>query len=219
MKKIFILFLLISMSAIVYSQTGIIREIAGDVELKSAGSSVFVRAQSGSHVEENTIVSTGFRSTAVIAVGSSLITVQPLTRLTLSEIQSSSGVENLNVNLQSGRIRVDVKPPAGTRVSTIVQSPSATASVRGTILEMDIYNLDVVEGTVNWSGSDNVPVSVSKGSSTISIDGSAGNPISLSSIGLLPSLPVGAGLSGETLPVSNTVPPPVNGNLDIKINW
>ena len=219
MKKVLIAVLLLSMAAAVYSQTGTIREITGEVELKTAGSSAFVPAQNGSPVAENTIISTGFRSTAVVAVGSTLITVQPLTRLTLSEIQSSAGIENLNVDLQAGRIRVEVKPPAGTRANTVVQSPSATASVRGTTLEMDINNLDVIDGTVNWVGSDKVSVSVSGGSSTISSSGSAENPITLSSIDLLPSPPVGSGASGEILPTNTTAFPVQDGTISITLDW
>ena len=219
MKRILIAVFLISMTAVVYSQAGTIREITGEVELKTAGSSVFIPAQNGSPVAENTIISTGFRSTAVVAVGSTLITVQPLTRLTLSEIQSSAGMENLNVDLQAGRIRVEVKPPAGTRANTTVQSPSATASVRGTTLEMDVNNLDVIEGTVNWAGQDKVPVSVSNGSSTISNSGSAENPNWLSSNDLSPSPPVGSGASGEILPTNTTAFPMQDGTVSITLDW
>jgi hypothetical protein len=70
--------------------------------------------------KEDTVVSTGFKSTALIEVGSTVITVRPLTRLTLTEIRASSESESLNVNLQSGRIRVDVNPPAGAKASMAV---------------------------------------------------------------------------------------------------
>lgn len=220
MKKVIIAVIFLSMAAAVYSQTGIIREITGEVELKTAGSAVFIRAQNGNEVAQDTIISTGFRSTAVVVIGSSSITIQPLTRLALSEIQSSAGIENLNVNLQAGRIRVDVNPPAGTKVNTTVQSPSATASVRGTSYEMDIYNLNVIEGTVNFVGSDNVPVSVTGGSSTsVTTSGSAQDPILLSSIDVLPPLPPGAGASGEILSVNNIQPPFSAGTLSIILIW
>ncbi|MDR2730531.1 MAG: FecR domain-containing protein [Treponema sp.] len=51
----------------------------------------------------------------------------------MTEIQNLTELETLNVNLQTGRVRVDVKPPAGTKASTTVKGPEATASVRGTI--------------------------------------------------------------------------------------
>jgi hypothetical protein len=136
MKK-FILVTLLTFTAIAaYSQTGVIREMTGEVELKHAGASAFVPAQVGSEISRDTIVSTGFRSTAIIAAGSAVITVRPLTRLSFAEISSSADTENLNVNLQAGRVRVDVKPPAGTRASATFRGPTATASVRGTSFEM-----------------------------------------------------------------------------------
>lgn len=151
MKKIFFTVILISLAVSVYSQTGIIRELNGNVEIKTTGASAFIPVQAGSEVTRNTIISTGFRSTAVIAVGSTLITIQPLTCLTLAEISQSSNEENLNINLQTGRIKVDVKPPSGAKVNTTVQSPSAAASVRGgTSFEMDTKTLNVFDGIVNW---------------------------------------------------------------------
>ena len=55
-------------------------------------------------LSEDTIISTGFKSSALIRAGSSVITVRPLTRLALAEIISAAGTENINVNLQAGRI-------------------------------------------------------------------------------------------------------------------
>jgi hypothetical protein len=160
-----------------FCQNGVIRELTGDVELKRSGSSVFVSASAGDAVSSNTVVSTGFRSTAIIAIGSSLITVRPLTRLTLAEIQSVENTENVNVSLQAGRVRVEVKPPAGTRTNLNVQSPSATASVRGTTFEMDTQNLDGIEGKILLSGASGAGVLVTGGNSSSSnSDGTVSNP-------------------------------------------
>jgi hypothetical protein len=142
----------ISAQATSSTETGVIKELTGQVELKLAGKTAFTAAHTGDKVTQDTIISTGFKSTAVIVVGSSVITVRPLTRLSLAEIQSSAGTETLNVNLQAGRVRVDVKPPAGTKANTTVQGPSATASVRGTSFEFDTVKLSVNEGKVAFSG-------------------------------------------------------------------
>ncbi|MCL2441202.1 MAG: FecR family protein [Treponema sp.] len=194
MKKIFI-FVLFYMFVLncVFSQAGIIRELTGEVELKRAGSTAFVRASAGDTVSANTIISTGFRSTAVIAVGSALITVRPLTRLTLAEIQSAENTENINVNLQAGRVRVDVNPPAGTRTNMSVQSPSATASVRGTSFEMDIDNVSVTEGRVVFNGTAGPPVMVTAGNeSMVTANGTPANPPEVAVSSLTPASPVGA---------------------------
>jgi len=176
-KVIFTAFFITMIIAGVFCQNGIIRELTGEVELKKAGETVFVPAAAGDVVSPNTVVSTGFRSTAVIAVGGSVITVRPLTRLTLAEIQSAEKTENVKVKLQTGKVRVEVKPPAGTRVNLNVQSPSATASVRGTIFEMDTQNLIGIEGKVMLNGTNGAGVMVTgANSSSSNIDGTVSNP-------------------------------------------
>ncbi len=112
-------------SAAVFAQTAVIKELSGTVELKQAGQTDFVPAKVGDEVAQSTIVSTGFRSTALIEVGSSVITVRPLTRLSLAEIASAPGTETINVNLQIGRVKVDVNPPLGTRTSMSIRSDSS----------------------------------------------------------------------------------------------
>ena len=153
MKSLFIAFFLALMTFGVFAQSsGVIKELTGTVELKHSGSAVYVAAAAGAQVAQDTIISTGFKSTALIEVGSTLIAVRPLTRLTLSEIRSIQGTETLNINLQAGRVRIEVKPPAGTKTSMSVNSPVATASVRGTVFEFDTRNIIVKEGVVDFIG-------------------------------------------------------------------
>ena len=158
--------LLIFCSMGVYGQTmtGIIEELNGTVEIKYSADQDFVTANRGDHISQDTVISTGFRSNAIIKVGSTLISVSPLTRLTLTEVVTSAGMESLNVNLQSGRVRVDVNPPAGTRAYMNVSSPSATASVRGTSFWFDGSSIGVNEGTVSFSGSRGHEIAVNSGS-------------------------------------------------------
>ena len=193
MKKIIITLLLVSLfAAAAFAQSGTIREVTGEVELKRPGSAVFVRASGGETVDLNTVISTGFRSTAIVVIGSSTITVRPLTRLTLREIQSAENSESINVNLQAGRVRVDVQPPQGTRAGFTVQSPSATASVRGTSFEFDTVNLVVREGRVLFRGSSGAARTVNGGFITfVGTDGTAENPIEVTSAATMPSSPVG----------------------------
>ena len=89
---------------------------------------------------------------ALLEVGSAFISVMPVTRLSLTEIIISHGTESINVNLQAGRVRVDVNPPVGTKTSMSVVSPVAVAAVRGTSFEFDTRNLTVNHGTVNFKG-------------------------------------------------------------------
>jgi hypothetical protein len=192
-KTFFVVLLSAAIAAGVFGQNGVIRELTGEVEIKRSGASSFTAARAGDTVARDTIVSTGFRSTAVIAIGSSTITVRPLTRLSLAEIQSASESENVNVNLQTGRVRVDVRPPAGTRTDFTVQSTTASASVRGTSFEFDTVNLSASEGTVSFgsaSGTPSVMVQAG-GSSFIGTNGTAVSPAEVSAAALVPPAPVG----------------------------
>jgi len=175
-----------------FAQSGVIKDITGQVELKAPGSSSFVVAKIGDILEENTIVSTDFKSVALIEVGSAVLTVRPLTRLTLTEIYASAESEILSVNLQAGRVRVDLNPPAGLKASASVSSNIASSSARGTSFEFDTRNLQVHEGRVIFKGTIGQGTPVNAGSSvSLSQSGSAVNPIIYSAETLKPQSPVG----------------------------
>jgi len=213
-KTVFLIFLTFIIIFSCYSQNGVIREITGDVTIKTSGAASFAAARAGTAVAQDAIISTGFKSTAIIEIGSSLITVRPLTRLSLAEIRSSSGAENLNINLEAGRIKVDVKPPAGTRANITVQSPSSSASVRGTSFEMGSMNIEVFEGRIGWKGSSGVPVMVSGGGvNYINQDGYPLNPIKVIQSGYLRG-PAGYGYAGESYASF-----PVVSNNDVNLSF
>ena len=171
---------------------GVISELTGTVELKAAAAADYVPARTGARVEQDTIISTGFKSTALVTVGSTTITVRPLTRLTLTEISAAQGTETINVNLQAGRVRVDLSPPAGTKASMSVTAPMAVASVRGTTFEFDTRNINVHQGRVGFRGNTGYVVQVSAGSfSGVDSYGTAWAPRRSSDTGLASSRPVG----------------------------
>jgi len=218
MRKIFlVVFMLSAIVCAVFAQNGAIRELTGDVELKPTGAQSFTAAKAGDTVAHDTVVSTGFKSTAVITVGSSTITVRPLTRLSLAEIQSASGTENTNVNLQTGRVKVDVKPPAGTRANMTIKGPSATASVRGTSFEFDTVNLTVLEGKVAFSSASSGVATMVRGgeSSFVGADGNPANPADVASASLMPPTPVGS----ETPVGAQSPSSPSTGDLDITLKY
>ena len=203
MKKGFIAFVLILAGVSAFAQNGVIKEFTGTVELKSAGSTTFTAAKAGDTVKQDTVVSTGLKSTALIEIGSTVITVRPLTRLTLTEIRASSESETLNVSLQSGRVQVDVKPPAGSKASMTVTSPSATASVRGTSFELDARNLYVISGNVLFKGTRGVYTLITTGSeSTTDEKGVAQNPLAFGNAAYLPQMPVGTQANASPAPIS-----------------
>ena len=197
-----------------FSQTGVVKELSGIVELKNSGAADFVPARPGDPLAKDTVVSTGFKSTVLITVGSSSIMVRPLTRLSLAELSSAAGTETINVNLQTGRVRVDVNPPAGTKTNMTVRGPSATASVRGTSFDFDTRNLSVRHGKVAFQGNKGGVMLVGAGSSsTVGDNGKAADPLETNAVALVPPPPAGTG-SG---PVSN--PLPAAAELTVNINY
>ena len=165
MKRFFLMSFFILTAAVVFAQASdaVIKEFTGTVELKRSSSAAWVLAKPGDAINKSTIVSTGFRSMAVLTVGSSTITVHPLTRLSLEEIINQNKNETVNLKLNTGKVKVEVNPPSGTKASINVQSPSSTASVRGTSFEMDSNSLQVMTGAVAYSGTGGKTVIVNAG--------------------------------------------------------
>ena len=119
----------------IFAQQAVIRDLSGTVELKLPGSQTWTNARAGHALAGDTVISTGFRSTALLAIGNSLLTVRPLTCLSITELSRRNDTEYSDVNLQAGRVRAEVNPPSDAKIEFTVRSSSATASVRGTLFE------------------------------------------------------------------------------------
>jgi hypothetical protein len=175
-----------------WAQDAVIRDINGTVEIKAPGSPDWVPARQGQEIGRSTLVSTGFKSTAMIRLGNSTLIVQPLTRLSLEDIVRAGNAEKVNVNLRAGRIRADVKPPVGGSSEFTVRSPIATASVRGTVFEFDGTNLMVEEGTVVLSGESGRPTPVREGQASVVDELGRAAPAWEAAVAeLVPNLPAG----------------------------
>jgi len=167
MRKLVLAFLLLGVTICVFAQNGVIKQLNGTVEIKRAGEAAYAAAKAGDTVSENTIISTGFRSFAIIEVGGTTINVRPVTRLTLTEIRALDKEESLGMYLRSGSVHVEVTPPTGARSNTTVRSPMATASVRGTSFYFDTRNLHVTQGTVLFKGNRGYTIQAGAGSTTV----------------------------------------------------
>ena len=212
MKKLIAFVLLLNGTVFVFAQApkAFIREMTGTVEIKKAGTENWIPAKLNDPIAESTIISTSFKSSAVVAVGNSTLNVRALTRMSLETLMNSDNTDTVNVGLNTGRIRADVKPPAGGRTDFKVQANKATASVRGTAFEMGTFNIRVSEGSVSFQPTGGKsPVVVKAGQeSWIASDGSALSPVSALEAGILfPPLP------GES---RNARPP--KGYIDITVN-
>ncbi|MFP3040723.1 FecR domain-containing protein [Treponema primitia] len=119
------------------AQEAEIRELIGTVEVQRAGTERLLKAEPGMKVQSGDLIITGFKSTALLNIGDTVLTVRPLTRLSLEEIVQNQGRNAVTLTLQSGRVQAELTPPSGGRTDFTVRSPSSTASVRGDIYEED----------------------------------------------------------------------------------
>jgi hypothetical protein len=196
MKRIFMMTVFSLTLSLLRAQSpaAIIREISGTVELKPNDQADWIPAKAGDVIEVSTVISTGFKSAASIAIGNSTLLVRPLTRLSLEELISLDKTETVNVGLRTGRVRVEVTPPANGKTNFTIKTPTVTASVRGTVFDLDTQNLRVREGTVRFEGAaaGGRPVLVNSGQSTWvdSGTGAALNPLTaMETSRALPALP------------------------------
>ena len=192
--RLFVLFCIVWLyfTAGIYGQDAVIQELAGTVEFKQAGAGDWLPARRGQVLRMDTSISTGFRSTAIIVIGSTVLTVRPLTRLTLGELSRSQEAEKVELNLTTGRVRAEVRPAPDSRIDLTVRSSAATASVRGTIFEFDTLNLTVSEGTVEFTGARGPTAVIDAGRSSFASEctGRAVQPEETIVIDLKPPLPV-----------------------------
>jgi hypothetical protein len=218
MKKALMTAALLSAGIALWAQSprAFIQEFQGTVEVKAPGSAAWEPAAQGRELTRDTQISTGFKSSALIKLGNSTLTVRPLTRLSLGEIQAAAAGERAEVQLRAGRVRADIAPPAGRAVDFVVRSPTATASVRGTIFEFDTLNLTVNEGTVRFSGADNTAVYVRAGetSSPDPVTGKTAVPVETAAAEA-PPLPAGV----EDMAIPAALVPSAAAELSVGADW
>jgi hypothetical protein len=193
----------------------VIRETIGRVEVKTPGAAEWQTAEPGQTLDQAALISTGLQSTVRIAIGNSTITVRPLTRLSLEELAAAQGGEQVRVHLRAGRIRAEVKPPPGGKVDFSVRSPTATASVRGTVFDFDGTRLTVEEGRVHLGGEAVTGTYVGTGHTSAADPERGKTSTALERVKeeLAPALPVGV----ETVPGASAAP--AGGGLSFEFAW
>ncbi len=206
-------------------ENAFIRELTGDVTLKITNESAWTPAAAGDTLTKNTLISTGFKSSAIIALGNSTLTIRPLTRLSLEEIINNDGNETVSLQLQTGRIRADVTPPSGGKTDFTVRSPTATASVRGTSFEMDTMNLHVDNGRVQYSLANGRKVFVARRGNSYfdEANNRVVSPFEAAAQSLTPSLPIASdsGTSnGDRAPIiGDNAGTLGNGDFRVGFEW
>jgi hypothetical protein len=218
-KIVVVIVLLLAAAGMMWAQRAVVREVRGTVETRGPGSTEWQTATAGQALEAETLVSTGFRSEAVLDLGRSTLLVRPLTRLSLGELEARAGTERINIRLQAGRVRAEVRAPEEGDTEFTVRSPMAVASVRGTAFEFDTVNLRVDEGTVTFSGADNTAVNVGAGQSSYpeAVSGRTTIPAETAFV-LAPPPP--AGVEEVAAPPPAIIPgPPAIAPVNLELRW
>lgn len=134
------------------AQTATFKKVSGaKVEYQLKGQS-WQKASVGLKIPAGTMVSTGFRSEALLDIDGTIVNVKPLTRLSIDQLAANAKGSEASVYLVAGKVQAEVKPGVGRETTPLtVKSPTATASVRGTGFEFDGVNLLVRHGEVSLS--------------------------------------------------------------------
>ncbi|MGP1489736.1 MAG: FecR family protein [Treponema sp.] len=213
--------------------TATIAEIAGKVECKLPQKE-WQPAKIGDVLPAGSLISTGFKSTAILKTESATLTVKPVTRLSLDDLVKSEGTTKTQMFLMAGRVKAEVTPKTGEKADFKIKSPTATASVRGTGFEFDGKNLLVDHGAVQFETDAGVGVAqvVSAGElSSVTSLGSVSVPVAVAPGGLAANAVMSAAASfsfnsnesaGAALSIDEVYQPelqPKTGDINIKVEW
>ena len=155
MKKLpaMIIVLVLAASGLFAQTQAVIKQLSGKVEVKGPGATAWVPARVGQQLAKGGFISTGFNSSAVLALGTSVLSVKPLTRMKLEELIAREGTVSTSLFLQVGKVNASVKSAEGLKQDFTVKSPVSTAAVRGTDFEFDGLTVRVINGLVYFSNS------------------------------------------------------------------
>ncbi|OHD10644.1 MAG: hypothetical protein A2Z96_08090 [Spirochaetes bacterium GWB1_48_6] len=162
-KTLFLVLGLVVVSSI--TAQGIVTNLKGKVEIQNVGST-WMPAELNSSISLQSQISTGFNSQATVALDKNIVVVRPLTRMSLGAYTEKEGLTTTTLRLSAGRVRVNVNSTEERKNSFTVQSPVATASVRGTVFEFDGFRLEVEEGSVQMVNQFGSEILVTKGGIT-----------------------------------------------------
>lgn len=207
--------------------TATITEVAGKVECKLPGKD-WVAAKTGTVLPAGSLISTGFKSTAILKTESATLTVKPVTRLSLEELVKSEGTTKTQMFLMAGRVKAEVTPRKGEQADFKVKSPTATASVRGTGFEFDGQNLLVDHGAVQFESDTGIGISqtVTSGEfSTLSQTGTVTAPVAVATgdsdnpLRATQSASIAAANNTDSINMTKFIDPEIRIPVSIAIGW
>ena len=169
-NRVFFILLIMLLTVSVFAQTASVQRVAGKVELMKPGGR-WAAVAAGDSFPIGATISTGFRSSAVLLVSDSEITVLPLTRMAVEDLVETQSTVTTSLNLHTGKVRAQVRTTGGRTTDFKLRSPVSTASVRGTEFLFDGFRLDVIEGAVLFLNAVNEGLFVSAGNGSETDEG------------------------------------------------
>lgn len=153
-KLFFSILLLIVIAALSWggNLTATVRETSGKVEVSKGGGG-WVPVNPGDVLSAGDTISTGFNSKAVLALGnSSVLVANALTRLTIAELVEREGTVDTDLFLDVGSVRSEVHSSEKVSHNFTVRNANSTASVRGTVLDVEILGNGAGMKVMAWDG-------------------------------------------------------------------
>lgn len=136
--------------------------IEGKVEILEGG--MWIPVEEGDIIQEKgAVISTGFKSNAVVSVKGTNFTLGPLTRITIENMVAMENKDSTQIYIDSGSLKANVSSSDGRKVGFKVRSAVATASVRGTEFKVTSSGrLSVTQGLVSFGGPESSSAEISK---------------------------------------------------------
>jgi len=153
-KIIFIITSLMMLISPVWSSdlSATFEEINGKVDIKRVGGN-WSSVKVGDVLSAGDSISTGFDGKAVLVLGNtSVLVVNALTRLTIAELVEKEGTVTTDLFLNVGNIRTEVHSSDTVSNDFQVRNANSTASVRGTVLDVEILGDGMGMKVMAWDG-------------------------------------------------------------------
>ncbi len=158
-----------------FALAGQVVTVSGKVEIQ-ASNGTWKTLKAGDSLEAGNMISTGFKSEATVKLGASILTVRPLTRMSLNQLVEKEDTVETEVYLEVGNVKAEVNSFNNKKNGFSVKSPVATASVRGTVLEVG-ESLTVYEGTVEFKSRNGQVRSAQAGDQMTVVRGAVSSPV------------------------------------------
>lgn len=133
--------------------------VTGQVE-QQRGSS-WIAVKTGDRLQKGAVISTGFNSEATLDINGTKLKVGALTRMTIEQLADNASKDETQVFIDSGKVQADVSHTENRRNSFKVRSPVATASVRGTNIEMYAFGpFSVLDGMADYGPAESLAAEI-----------------------------------------------------------